>query len=77
MVSGQQHCTTTTDCTNILLCKIWETEQCVDNQCKCAPKPEGSSMPCWKTRDCDATMCGVGYYNKCVDGFCTCTHYIS
>ncbi|KAL0692914.1 hypothetical protein Bca4012_060094 [Brassica carinata] len=66
-------CTTINDCKNIiLLCKIGESEQCVHNQCICAPEPEIGGQPCRTTRDCDATICR-DLPNKCVNGFCTCT----
>lgn len=73
MVSGQfQHCTTIRDCKIYLICKIGETEQCLDNQCKCGPTPQIKGQPCRKTHDCDATIC-KDFINVCVDGFCTCT----
>ncbi|CAN6856182.1 unnamed protein product, partial [Brassica oleracea] len=79
MVSGQfQHCTTIRDCTINLLCKIGETEQCFDNQCKCAPTPQiqvklksknlkttNCAQTCKVTSDCDPSMkpsCVSGSY---------------
>ncbi|KAF8049744.1 hypothetical protein N665_2127s0004 [Sinapis alba] len=64
-------CTTTTDCP-ILLCKIEERGECVDNQCKCDPIPQIHGQSCRTTQDCDATICD-SLLNKCVDGSCTCT----